>query len=248
VSLAQPEPRLRLAHAAETPPVAVVVGDTVDVAAGDSLVLVRPGDSLDLPTLRGSRQIAVQLAVTGLAIRYVHRLLEQASATGWELECMAAFASELERRCAYLIAAGGGLPLQPGLAHTRRRRSRLALWHSGAWVAGGRADDRARQLVAGARVRGDALLASSSGSTDARLARRLAAVLAREGVAVRSTGRGLSVDTGPRWAIEVVAVPRLTVEHLGALRERFAGAPRCEWCALPVIGACCRRCAAGALR
>jgi hypothetical protein len=138
VSLPQPEPRLRLAHAAETPPVAVVVGDTVDVAAGDSLVLVRPGDSLDLPTLRGSRQIAVQLAVTGLAIRYVHRLLEQASATGWELECMAAFASELERRCAYLIAAGGGLPLQPrgGAGRGSRSGTRVPGWPAGVRTTG----------------------------------------------------------------------------------------------------------------
>ena len=247
MSLARPERRLRLAHAEQTPPVAVVVGDSFDVATGDSLVLVRPGDSVDLPALRGPRRIAVQLAVTGLATRYVHRLLEQASATGWELECMAAFASELERRCAYLIAAGARLPLQPGVGGSRRRRSRVALWRSGAWVPGGRSDDLARQLVAGARVRGDALLASSCGSTNARAARRLAAVLAQEGVAVRGTGLR-SVDLGRRWTIEVLAVPRMTVEHLGALRERFAGAPRCEWCALPVIGACCRRCAAGALR
>ncbi|HYW29191.1 MAG TPA: hypothetical protein VE824_05230 [Gaiellales bacterium] len=248
MSSAQAERRLRLAHVAQVPPVTVVLGDDHDAATGDSLVLVRPGDALVPPARLGPRRLAVQLAVSGLAIRYLHRLLEQAAATGWELDAMAALASELERRCAYLIAVAGRLPLQPGLARSSRRRPRAALWHSGVWVYGAPANDLAEQLAAGARVRGDALFASSFGSTHRRSPRRLVATLAREGVAVREVGGRMPAGMNSPWVIEALAVPRLTAEHLGALRERFAAAPRCEWCALPVIGAGCRRCAAGALR
>ena len=249
MSLAQHERRLRLAHAAQRPAVAVVMADEGGPRADvETLMLVRPGDAAPPAGRPGARRIAVQLAVPGLAIRYLERLLEQAAATGWELECMAAFAAELERRCAYLLAGGGRLPIQPRAGASRRRRSQAALWHAGGWVAGARPEHLAVRLVAGARARDDALLAASSGTLQGRCARKLTAQLEQEGVTIRNAGARAVARSGGAWAIEVLAVPRLAAEHLGALRERFAGAPRCEWCGLPVIGAACRRCASGVLR
>jgi hypothetical protein len=239
---AQPS-RLRLAHSAQAAPVAVVVDDDTDTSSGDALILVRPGavQPLGAP---GRRRIAVQLAVHGVGARYLQRLLERASATGWDLDCMAAFAAELERRCAYLVASGGSLPL--GAA--RRRPAHATLWHAGTWMPGSRPADLAEQLVLGARARNDVVLAASSGALRGRKARGVAALLLREGVTLRESSTDAVTRAGNRWAIEVLAVPRLRADHLNDLRERFAGAPRCEWCALPVIGARCRRCAAGAPR
>ena len=46
------------------------------------------------------------------------------------------------------------------------------------------------------------------------------------------------------WTVELLAVPRLTGSQLQQLRERFASAPRCDWCGLPVPGSHCPRCTA----
>lgn len=243
MSGAHPERVLRLAHAAAPRPIVVQLDDGDEVPHADALVLVRSTRGV-APANGPGRRIAVHLAVRGLAVRYLHRLLEQAAGTGWDLEGMAAFAAELERRCSYLIASGARLPIHP--AGGRRSRSpHAALWQSGRWSLGGGAVDLAGELVAGARARDDALLAAVSGSSHRRPARRLEDLLRDEGITVHRAGAS---EIGASWVVEMLAVPRLTAQHLTTLRERFATAPRCEWCGLPVIGARCRRCAAGALR
>jgi hypothetical protein len=244
VSGARPERVLRLAHAAAPRPIVVQLDDADGAPHADALVLVRSARGV-APANGPGKRIAVHLAVRGLAVRYLHRLLEQAAGTGWDLEGMAAFAAELERRCTYLIASGARLPIHPA-GGRRSRHPRAALWRSGRWSLDGGAVDLAGELVAGARARDDALLAAVSGSPHRRAARRLEDLLRDEGITVhRAAGAS---EIGASWVVEVLAVPRLTTQHLSTLRERFATAPRCEWCGLPVIGARCRRCAAGALR
>lgn len=245
MSAARAQRQLRLAHAAAPHPV-LVLRDDDEATRADALVLVRPG-RLVAPIAAPGRQIAVHLAVHGLAVRYLHRLLGQAGSCGWDLECLAAFAGELERRCSYLVAAGARLSIEPP-SRRSRRRPQVALWRSGRWVLEGGALGLAEELVAGARARDDALLATISGAPQGRASRRLAAALRQDGVVLRTASPRAAGELGAPWAIEVVSVPRLTSEHLNGLRERFAVAPRCEWCALPVIGARCRRCTGGAVR
>ena len=247
MSLPQPERRLRLARAVPAARVAVVIGDAEGSVDAESLVLLPPGCRAATPSRSGGRRVAVQMVIPGLAVRYMARLLEQAAASGWDLDCMASFAAELERRCSYLVACGGPLALHSPLMKPRRRRPRAALWHAGAWMVDGGPSVLAARLVTGARVRDDVLLAYRSGGGGARGAERIAALLEREGVAVREAAVPTAGGIGSPWTIEVLSAPRLTLDHLGALRERFGGAPRCEWCALPVIGSRCHRCAAGAL-
>ncbi len=235
---------LRLAHQAERPPVAVVVDEGNADASAEVLILVTAGSALPVPAAGpGHRSIAVPLSLHGLAVRYLERLLAQAAASGWEIEPLAAFATELERRCWYLTCGPGG---RPG-GRRGRRRPRAALWRSGVWDEAP-AEDLLADVVFQARARNDVLLAASSGSPRGRVAARVAALLAAESIHPRELSRGVAAGLGGRWAIELLAAPRLTPAHLSGLRERFAGAPRCEWCALPVIGTRCRRCAPGASR
>ena len=244
MSLPQRQSRLRLAHVAEPASVSVVVDRDNGEASSDALVLLRPGVVPAAMSSPGRRRITVQLSTHGLAVRYLHRLVAQAAGAGWDVDCAAAFATELERRYSYLIVAGGRLPGRPPVGRVGLRRADARLWRAGTWVSGG-AEDLAAQLVIEARTRDDVMVAVSSEQPVARAARGMTSLLLREGLAMREAGRGTCVELGCRWAVEVLAVPRLTAEHLGGLGERFAAAPRCEWCALPVIGTRCRRCSAG---
>jgi hypothetical protein len=45
--------------------------------------------------------------------------------------------------------------------------------------------------------------------------------------------------------VELLGTPQLSPAQLQALRERFAAAPRCDWCGVPVVGRHCHRCTAG---
>jgi hypothetical protein len=238
---------LRLAHVAPRPPVAVIADHAQGDPSADVLLLVRPGAAMPAPAARpGYRLIAVPLSLHGLAVRYLERLLSQAAAGGWDIEPLAAFATELERRCWYLVCAPGGRPTGRrgrGLG----RRPGAMLWRSGVW-AEAPARDLVGDLTFQARARNDLLLAASSGSARGRTAARVTALLQAQSIPLRELPRGAAAELGRRWAIELLAAPRLTPAHLSGLRERFAGAPRCEWCALPVIGSRCRRCSPGAVR
>jgi hypothetical protein len=65
-------------------------------------------------------------------------------------------------------------------------------------------------------------------------------------VHVGALERGLAASLGVEWTVELLVAPALPSGSLMALRERVAGAPRCGWCGVPVLGPACRRCLTGA--
>jgi hypothetical protein len=246
------KPALRLAHASPQPVVDVTLGARSPLPAGHSLVLLPPLPvmaSLVPATMSGDgrdRSLAVRLSLPGIGTRYLLRVAQRAAQMGWGIDELAALMVELERRCAHLVVA----PELARLAPDRRRRRWLdhdqALWwEGGAWVASrGRPSD----LLAAARNSGLRGYGNAVACSGAGLPRRIAGVLdelAALGVTVRTGGGELSLQLGARWAVELLGTPQLSPAQLQALRERFAAAPRCDWCGVPVVGRHCHRCTAG---
>src|SRR5690348_17688933 len=166
----QRQSRLRLAHVADPARVSVVVDRDNGDASSDALVLLRPGVVPEAMSAPGRRRIVAQLSTHGLAVRYLHRLVAQAAGAGWDVDCLAAFATELERRYSYLIVAGGRLPGRQPVGRARLRRAGARLWRGGAWGSGG-GEGLAGQLVLEARRRGDGLGARSAGQAMGRCPR-----------------------------------------------------------------------------
>jgi hypothetical protein len=246
------KPALRLAHASPQSVVAVTLGSQPPLAAGHSLQLLAP-----LPAIAslvsshpsGDGQAccrAVRLSLPGIGTRYLVRVAHRAAHMGWGIDELAALVVELERRCAYLLFASSLAALAPDRRRARRPGRRQAMqWDAGAWAAsGGRPSD----LLTAARSSGLRGYGNVVAGSRAELPRRLAGVLdelASRGVTVRNGGRETALQLGARWALELLGTPQLSPAQLQALRERFATAPRCDWCGVPVVGRHCHRCTTG---
>jgi hypothetical protein len=246
---AVPAPRrLRLAHLEEVPPVTITLDETDGAVSSDTLVLVRPTRGwpvLPPATAARTRTVAVQLCLPGIAGRYVRRIAAAAAATGWKIDQLAALVGELERRCSYVLAAPAPVRVGPPGRRGIRGTTEAVAWHGGRWTRGGRTTDAFRHLTQTARARGDTAAAAASGHRLPRIARRLLEVLEAENVHARIGSTGVAAELRCTWAVEAFACPRITSDHLLALRDRFAAAPRCDWCGVPVVGRSCRRCVPG---
>lgn len=246
------KPALRLAHARAQPVVAVTLGSESPMAAGHSLQLLVPLPaiaSLVPSRLSGDGQarcVALRLSLPGIGTRYLVRVAQRAAHMGWGVDELAALVVELERRCAYLLVASSLAPLAPDRRRARWFGGHKAMrWDAGAWIAcGGRPSD----LLTAARSSGLRGYGNAVVSSGSEVPRRIADTLdelASQGVPVRTGTRSVALQLGARWAVELLGTPQLSPAQLQALRERFAAAPRCDWCGVPVVGRHCHRCTPG---
>jgi hypothetical protein len=246
------KPALRLAHASVQPAVVVTLGSEPPLAAGPSLHLLAPlpATAALLPSHWSgdgqARGMAVRLSLPGIGTRYLVRVAQRAAHMGWGVDELAALVVELERRCAYLLVASSLAPLAPDRRRARWLGGRQAMrWDAGTWIAsGGRPSD----LLTAARssgLRGYGNALAGSGTEVPRRIVDLLDELASHGVTVRNSASGVALQLGARWAVELLGTPQLSPAQLQALRERFAAAPRCDWCGVPVVGRHCHRCTPG---
>jgi hypothetical protein len=192
-----------------------------------------------------ARTLAVQIALPGIGGRYLRRIAEAAAATGWEIEHLAALVGELERRCGYVLAAPSPNPLTGGGRRGVPGAVDALAWHAGRWARPGGSRTPFTAILHQGRARGDVVSLAASGGRLPRAMRGVLAALAADVSGSQTTRSGVARELGLRWALEAFACPRITADHLAALRDRFAGAPRCDWCGVPVLGRSCRRCVPG---
>jgi hypothetical protein len=241
--------RLRLAHSATPVPVAVATGQDDLPASGDALLLADPlGSALAaaarMHAIRG--RMVVQLTLPGIATRYLTGVARAAALAGWGVPELAALVVELERRCAYVLVARnvGALDVRPSRRWAAWRPQAIRFQRSG-W-APARASRRLVEAEArSARARGSRLAVRLSGTRSPRWTVATLSDLTALGAQAGTAARGVAPALGSPWALELLAAPPLGSHQLDSLRDRFASAPRCDWCGLPVIGRHCRRCTPG---
>jgi hypothetical protein len=233
-------PALRLTVEPTTALDAVSVGvASHSRAASADIVLVPPLAQAD--PQHGGRSLAV--ATLGIATRYLVSVAGRAASDGWSREELLALVSELERRTMQWVAASTVAPLCPS---PRRWASiagsgRAALLVAGQWRPSVCAAGDGERLVRGAGGRNAVCLVAGSGTQSPRWVGDAVARWRAAGVRA-GVHQGSAAALGARWALEVVAAPRVPPARLPSLREQLAAAPRCGWCNLPVLGASCRRC------
>lgn len=238
---------LRLAHVELRPEVAVVVAPD-EPAPGCEALVVQPAlasaAQLNTPG-RAADRIVVRASLPGLGGRYLVGVARSAAAGGWAAEELAALVVELERRCTYVLLASTVAPL---LMSRSRRVGVHGPRRAVAWDGGGWSGAHARDLAASARTasgRGYLCAAATSGSTPPRTVAARLADLTASGVQLGRITHGVAAALGASWAVELLGAPPLSAAQLQRLREQFGGAPRCDWCGLPVVGRHCRRCSPG---
>jgi hypothetical protein len=244
--------RPRLVEVAPPASPTVLVGTASPPAAGPVLRLLSPrGADARLAGLgrRAADEIVLTLELPGIGARYLSRVAESATASGWSAAEAAGLLVELQARCTYWLAAPRAeraVTAHLGRRSGPSRRSAVA-WSVTGWGAS-EASSRALRDIVGDVLERDAIAAAAAcGHTVPRDLAKALSALAVAGVEVRSMRDGVARQTGGRWAVEALGAPRLD-GNLGVLREQFASAPRCGWCALPVIGRRCRRCSPGVER
>ncbi|MDX6552734.1 MAG: hypothetical protein QOH74_1222 [Gaiellales bacterium] len=244
--------RPRLVEVAPPAPPSVVVGTGEPSAAGPVLRLLPPrgvDNRLAGRVRRAPGEVVLTLELPGIGARYLGRVAEAATASGWSAAEAAGLLVELQVRCTYWLAAPRAERAITGSVMRRSmpfRRSAVT-WSANGWDVSEASRRGIRDMVAQALERDAVAAASARGHAVPRELSTELAALSAAGVEVRRVREGVARETGGRWAVEALGVPRLD-GNLGGLREQFASAPRCGWCALPVIGRRCRRCSPGADR
>jgi hypothetical protein len=231
---------------------AVVVGTGAAPVGGPALrLLPRRGEGRPVSRAapREAGEVVVALELPGLGARYLTGVAQSATGSGWTAPEVGALIVELQARCTYWLAApradrAAGAPR--AARGTWGRRS-CVIWSGDRFTRSRGSAGALRDVVAAALERDATVAVASSGTA---LPRDLGAALTELSAAGIDSGRmshGGDRRRLGRWAVEALGAPRLD-GRLGRLREQFASAPRCGWCALPVIGRRCRRCSPGAER
>jgi hypothetical protein len=244
--------RPRLAQVAAPASPIVVTGIGEPLASGPVLRLLPPrgpDDGLARAARRAADEVVLTLELPGIGARYLSRVAESATASGWSAPEAAGLLVELQVRCSYrLVAPRAERAVAARLSRRRTPFRRSAVtWSARGWSVSEASARGLRTIVSEALERDCTAAAAACGDGVPRdLAKELMA-LAAAGIEVGALRDGVAGQVGGRWAVEVLGAPRLD-GNLGVLREQFASAPRCGWCALPVIGRRCRRCIPGAER
>lgn len=235
----RPARRLRVARTADAPAASSSAGRPVQLVSAFSA----SGRVARAEGLAGGGAIGHELRLPGIGGRYLAGVAAHAQARAWDaLEVVALLAAVEERSAMWVVAPSAGALRRAGLIEEGRGpRRACARWSGGRWsrVA---VDPAALTAVAAAGGTRAVCAAAVSG---ARAPDRLVAAVQAEGVHVGVLERGLAASLGVDWTVELLVAPALPPGSLMALRERVAGAPRCSWCGVPVLGPDCRRCLPG---
>jgi hypothetical protein len=236
---ARPARRLRVARSADaTAPSGSAPAPVQLVSAFSAAGRVARAEGL-----AGGGVIGHELRLPGIGGRYLAGVAAHAHARGWDaLEVAALLAAVEERSAMWVVAPSAGTLRRAGLIEAGRGpRRACARWSGGRW-ARVTVDPAALSAVAAA---GGARAVCAAAVSGARAPHRLVSAVQADGVRVGALERGLAASLGVAWTVELLVAPAPPAGSLMALRDRVAGAPRCGWCGVPVLGPACRRCLSG---